>query len=286
MDKIMPNAIGFTSRPASSGLNTLLRKVFQVLIERRIPFVVDAVLKPFLMMPYPIKFVDFKKLPDEVDVIVVLGGDGTLIHAIHNIPKIEKRFILGVNTGRIGFLSEITPHDLVPCIMRILNGEEVFIERVKLMRVNMSGRYYDAINDVVIMNKEHGRMISVGILVDDEPVYTTYADGVIVSTSTGSTAYSASAGGPIIDPRMSVFIVNFICPLMWSIRPLIVPGDVKLKVRVRARKGIVLVDGMEVSSFNNKIEVMPEYSEKSVKFIRFTKGSFYKRLYRRLNMWI
>ncbi|MCD6095446.1 MAG: NAD(+)/NADH kinase [Thermoprotei archaeon] len=286
MDKITPNVIGITGKPGIPTIGIILKNTLKLLKKYKIPFVIDTVLKPYLSLPYQVEFLDFRSLPDSVNVLIVLGGDGTLIRAVHEISNIEKRLILGVNIGRIGFLSEIMPYDLAQSIERMINGEEIFIEEIRLMEVEVLGTTYRALNDIVVMGKEPGSMILIKVYLDGEPICATHADGIIVSTSIGSTAYSASAGGPIIDPRINAFIINFICPLMWALRPLIVPATNKLRIRVRAPEGVILVDGMRISTFKNDITLTPRYSKDTIKFIRFSKGSFYRRLYHRLTAWV
>ena len=175
------------------------------------------------------------KIPELVDIILVLGGDGTFLSVArlackHGTP------ILGVNLGGLGFLTEITVDEIYPMMERIIQGDYEIENRKMLSttikRGSENAGTYDVLNDVVINKGAVARIIDLAIYIDGSHVTTYKADGIILSTPTGSTAYSLSAGGPIVSPGLPVIIVTPICPHTLTNRPLIVPSDVMIEIKV------------------------------------------------------
>lgn len=176
------------------------------------------------------------KIPPRTDLIVVAGGDGTLLSvareaAPRGIP------ILGVNLGTLGFLTELQPDEMFGALGRLVEGDYELERRdqlrVRLYRGRRCLRRHTALNDVVVAKSALARMIQTEVLIDRHEVASYTSDGLVVSTPTGSTAYSLSAGGPVLDPRVSAFIVTPICPHTMTYRPLVVPGSVRLRIVLR-----------------------------------------------------
>jgi len=177
-----------------------------------------------------------ESIPRTCDLVIVAGGDGTLLSvartaAPRSVP------ILGVNLGSLGFLTELQPEELFRVLERVVAGhyaiEERRMLRVRLYRGRRKVREHAALNDVVLAKSTLARMVNLEVSVDGVPVAAYTSDGLILSTATGSTAYSLSAGGPILDPRVSAFIVTPICPHSMAYRPLVVPASVELRARLR-----------------------------------------------------
>jgi len=185
-----------------------------------------------------------EKLPGQVDLLIVLGGDGTLLAAArvtheHNVP------ILAVNLGSLGFLTEITLDEMYPLLEDIL-ADRHKIDRRRMLetsvrRAGQTIARYRALNDVVLHKAALARMIDYVVEVDAVFVSMFRADGLIVSTPTGSTAYSLAAGGPILFPTLDAFIITPICPHMLTNRPLVVPGNAQVEVKLKSAKASVYV---------------------------------------------
>jgi NAD+ kinase len=172
-------------------------------------------------------------VPEGCDLIVVLGGDGTLLSAARAIGKREIP-LFPVNLGTLGFLTAITTDDVFPELQRALDGEHRIAKRrllsIQVERRNEVVASYDALNDAVLTKASLARMIDLMTYVDEQFVCTYKADGLIISTPTGSTAYSLSAGGPIIFPSVPANCITPICPHMLTNRPVLVPETSVIRV--------------------------------------------------------
>jgi NAD+ kinase len=187
-------------------------------------------------------------VPEGCDLIIVLGGDGTLLSAARAIGRREIP-LFPVNLGGLGFLTAITVEDLFPELQRALRGEHRVARRkllnTQIVRNGEVKAVYEALNDAVLTKAALARMIDLDTHVDEQFVCAYKADGLIISTPTGSTAYSLSAGGPIIFPSVPAFCLTPICPHMLTNRPVIVPETSVIQIRCRtAREGVFLtIDG-------------------------------------------
>jgi len=191
-----------------------------------------------------------KDVAENADALVVLGGDGTLLAASHAVGKPIP--VLGVNFGSLGFLTEITLPELYPALEGVLAGSYRYEERRMLRAVvRREGRPEssgDVLNDVVITKASFSRIIELEVAVDGAFVSSFRADGLIVSSPTGSTAYNLAAGGPILHPALPAIVLTPICPHMLSNRPLVLGDEVSVEVRLRdARDGDVQItlDGQQ-----------------------------------------
>jgi len=174
-------------------------------------------------------------IPPQCDMVIVLGGDGTLISVAREIGELEVP-ILGVNLGSLGFLTEITRQELFSVLKRVLVEEYALSDRLMLdVSVERAGEVvasYRVLNDVVINKGALARIIDMKAWVGDSYLTTYKADGLIISSPTGSTAYNMAAGGPIIYPGTDCLVITPICPHMLSNRPMIVPADSVIRIEV------------------------------------------------------
>jgi len=212
------------------------------------------------------------ELGRRVDLLVVLGGDGTLLAVAREIGSSAVP-ILGVNLGQLGFLAEVAPEEQLDMLGRVLKGDYETVERMRLeVFAERSGRElarYLALNDAVITRSELSRMIDLEMLVDGAPVTTYHGDGLIVSTPTGSTAYTLSAGGPILMPGARVFVLTPICPHTLTQRPIVLPEAARLEIRVFPREGHaqLTVDGQTGLTLESGDRVMVAASEHPAHFV-------------------
>lgn len=167
------------------------------------------------------------------DLIIILGGDGTFLSAARELHA-YKVPLLGVNMGRLGFLADLSQDHLDMALIEILNGQ--FIEEPRLLlnadinNLNESKTSSLALNEVVIHQADVARMIQLDVFVNDQFLTSYWADGLIISTPTGSTAYALSTGGPLIYPTLPAILIAPICPHTFSHRPIVIPADSKLRI--------------------------------------------------------
>ncbi|MDA1001293.1 MAG: NAD(+)/NADH kinase [bacterium] len=178
----------------------------------------------------------------EADLVIVLGGDGSMLHAAHQM-KGESPPLLGVNTGHLGFLSDLPQATLYLSLENILLKGKFEIEtrmrlRPAVRKNGVNKPLWDVLNDVVITSGPLARMVEFRVKVENRLLGDFRADGLILATPTGSTAYSLSAGGPLIMPGLKVMVVNPICPHTLSNRPIVVPADQDVEVQIFADKEI------------------------------------------------
>jgi NAD+ kinase len=185
--------------------------------------------------PAGITILSKSQLIERADLIIAIGGDGTLLYAAglvaeHDIP------LLGINRGRLGFLTDVLPQDMERSIDAVFAGDCVADARALLQARLRSpdGEVAErfALNDVVFNRLETGRMLGFETRIDGQYVNSHAGDGLVVATSTGSTAYALSCGGPIVNPRVNVLVVAPICPHTLSDRPIVIPGDSRIDIRL------------------------------------------------------
>ncbi len=185
------------------------------------------------------KSVPAAEIPELVDIILVFGGDGTFL-GVSRLACEHGTPILGINLGGLGFLTEITVDEIYPMMERILSGDYEIEDRQMLrttVRRGKSGaKHYEVLNDVVINKEAVARIIDLEIYIEGSHVTTYKADGIILSTPTGSTAYSLSAGGPIVHPALPVTIITPICPHTLTNRPLVVSNEMKVEIKITTQE--------------------------------------------------
>jgi NAD+ kinase len=217
------------------------------------------------------------------DALVVLGGDGTLLAASRLLEKPIP--VLGVNFGSLGFLTEITLAELYPALQGVLQGRFQHEER-RLLRsvVHRRGRpevTADVLNDVVITKAGPSRIIELEVSVDGLFVSSFHADGIIVSSPTGSTAYNLAAGGPILHPTLPAVVVTPICPHMLTNRPLVVSDESKVELRLRAAREVdvyAALDGQETFAFGDGDSVVVTGSPRRLKLVKAPGRDYYEVL--------
>jgi NAD+ kinase len=190
------------------------------------------------------KFNTDEEIRDDADLVVVLGGDGTLISAVRILGEKDTP-ILGINLGRLGFLTETTTDEAVSALKDVLDGNYMMERRMKLhshlLQENEKMLEIDVLNDIVINKSDAARIFETTVYIDGMLVNEYRADGLIIATPTGSTAYSLAAGGPIVHPSVETMIITPICPQGLSNRPIIISDESEVTIKVNAEKGSVSI---------------------------------------------
>ena len=219
--------------------------------------------------------------PPNVDFLLCLGGDGTLISGVrifneHTVP------VLGVHIGGLGFLAQITPKELTKKLDMIKDDQFTTQERLVLnAKISNNDHSYFAINDFVVQNEVAYRVTSLSLYIDGKHVSDYKSDGIIISTPTGSTAYSLSSGGPIVQPDVFSIIVTPISPHSLTSRPLVLPADVNIEFRFNgdSEKELKLIaDGQNIENFTNNSTVTISQAQHHLKFITFEDYDYYQTL--------
>jgi NAD+ kinase len=227
-------------------------------------------------------------IPAESDLMLVLGGDGTLL-SVARLVEGNDLPILGVNLGSLGFLTELALEELYPALRDVLEGDYRVEERVRLdvrlHRQSETAGEYRVLNDVVINKGALARIFDLDTFVNGERLTTYKADGLIISTPTGSTAYSMSAGGPIVEPTLNVILISPICPHTLTNRPLVVPGGSLIELCLLSDSGKVFLtlDGQEGTELFPGDRIQIRESTNRARLIRTGSKSFFEVLSTKLH---
>jgi NAD+ kinase len=232
-------------------------KKIEVYIEKGI----ERLIHPPLIGPH-FNSIGREEIPTHVEMIIVLGGDGTLL-SVARLVRDREVPILGVNLGGLGFLTEITLEELYRVLERVVQGDFVTDERVVLnisvIRRGERMAEFTVLNDAVVNKGALARIIDLETTINGEYLTTFKSDGLILSTPTGSTAYNLSAGGPIVYPSLHCIIITPICPHTLTNRPIMVPDDVEIRAMLKTRQQevILTLDGQQgfTLEFEDVVEV-------------------------------
>lgn len=220
----------------------------------------------------------------DADLLLSIGGDGTFLESVTcargNVP------IMGVNSGRLGFLSEVSQDDIEAALQSFFDGRFVTSKLDVIALQSMDGEVIDfALNEFAVTKRDSSSMLTIHTYVNNEFLTTYWADGLIVSTPTGSTAYSMSVGGPIVHPATPVFILTPIAPHNLTVRPLVVSNDVDVRLHIesRGRRLLTSLDGrMHLCDTNTCLQI--KKAPFNVRVVQLPEHSFYATLRNKL-MW-
>jgi len=220
-----------------------------------------------------VKGFELKEINKKADIVVTVGGDGTVLRALEDIEKP----IFAINSGAMGFLCEVESKYAVEGLKKVLSKEYNIEERSKLKVMVDGKRLSDAANEVTVQTARIAKIMYLQIFVEDELLETFGADGVIIATPTGSTSYSLSAGGPILDPSVKAMVIAPIAPFKLSARPWVVPIDKKIGIKLlhKSKKSHLVIDGESSQPITIDSKITITGSEKKARFIRFGE-SFYQ----------
>ena len=227
-------------------------------------------------------FSSYEDLDSTIDLMITIGGDGTLLRSITFVRDLGIP-IIGINTGRLGFLATLNQELLNVELKKILKGEFKIEERSLLeVRVNNNDDFSDfnfALNEVSVGRKNTTSMIEIKTTLNGEYLNTYWADGLIVSTPTGSTGYSLSCGGPIMTPSSQTFSITPIAPHNLNARPLVISDEIKIELSVEGREETHLLSlDSRINSLKNNVKIKIKKANYKIKLASFQNNSFYKTL--------
>lgn len=229
---------------------------------------------------------NLKSFSEKCQMVISFGGDGTILSTARAIGDSGVP-ILGVKMGGMGFLAELTPEELYDSMEDILKGHYQIVKRM-VLKVEVGGEkdsQYYALNDMVFDKGAISRVIHIKTFIDDEFLNTYISDGLIISTPTGSTAYSLAAGGPILLPSMNAIIINPISPHTLGARPVVIPDDkvVKIKIEYAPQKVLLSADGQVGKELKQGQTATIQRADYQIKLVSYRGRSFYDVLRAKLN---
>jgi NAD+ kinase len=224
----------------------------------------------------------------EIDLLLVIGGDGTILRAVRELSDCSVP-ILSINKGRVGFLAECEFDDAAQLIPKFINGEGILDERRLINILAMRGDKEIisgfALNEAVIAQGTIARLVDLETSVNGEPLTTFHADGLIIATPTGSTAYSLSSGGPIVHPTLEAMILTPISPHSFSQKPVVIRSDAKVQIKVNTKlkkyedtKVVLTLDGQVYVALEGNDIITITKDKRCVKFLRGKKDTFFGTL--------
>ncbi|MBN2066082.1 MAG: NAD(+)/NADH kinase [Candidatus Thermoplasmatota archaeon] len=236
--------------------------VYQFLQESHDVFAEESIAKQVGSKSYSLR-----EMNRNADIVVTVGGDGTILRALEAIEKP----IFAINSGGMGFLAEVESKYAIGGLKKVIAGKYNVEERAKL-KITVDGkRLPDASNEVTVQTARIAKIIYLQLFVEEELIETLGADGIIVATPTGSTSYALSAGGPIMDPAVKAMIIAPLAPFKLSARPWIVPLEKKVGVTLSPKSGEskIVIDGGSAQPVTADSEILITGSEKKAQFVRF-----------------
>jgi NAD+ kinase len=236
-----------------------------------------------------VKPIDEQKIGEVADLVIAIGGDGTLLYAAHLVSR-HGVPLLGINRGRLGFLTDVMPQNMFPCVDAALEGSLEVDHRpllaACLYKDGQAAAEELALNDVVLQKLAIGRMVDFETWVDGRYVNTHAGDGVVVASATGSTAYALSCGGPIVEPHLDVVVVAPICAHTLSDRPIVVSAQSVIEVRLIERpetRAQVVCDGMVLGDVEPGDRLQVKRAQESVTLLHPSGHDYYRLLRSKLH---
>ncbi len=265
---------GITARMGSKEATELVQQALGFLEPEH-----EVLLEPAIAKKLSIDGVEIDNM--DVDVLIAIGGDGTVLRALQH----TKAPVFSVNVGSLGFLTEVSPDEMLYALERIVQNDYMVDERIKLKTELNGERLHDSTNEVVIHTSQIAKIRHFQIFIDEELVESVRADGIIVATPTGSTCYAMSVGSPIIVPGLSAFVIVPIAPFKLSARPMVISSKSRIEIKLyEPRKNCILVlDGQFDIKMTPKDSLTISLSEEKAKFIRFGQD-FYRKIKEKLGV--
>ena len=282
--------IGIHGKDFQNKSSRFLEKVLDHLKKKQVEIWVSSkFLKQFKssrIQDYQLRAFDQGDHLHQLDCFLPLGGDGTLLESVTYIGKAETP-ILGINTGRLGFLATISREDVEKSLDELLNNNFTIDSRSLLRLVStpkLFGNLNFALNDFTIMKKDTSSMITVHVHVDGELLNSYWSDGIIVSTPTGSTGYSLSCGGPLVHPKSESFVITAVSPHNLGTRPIVLADDAELSFHIegRSKKYLISLDS-RFETVDESVKLKIKKEKFRVKLIRLSSQNYFNTLRQKLN---
>ncbi|NWK56304.1 NAD(+)/NADH kinase [Verrucomicrobiaceae bacterium N1E253] len=277
--------VGIIANPHKKGARTTLINLCEALEKKKITWSLETETADIIGSP---DGVDARTFGDSCDVVAVLGGDGTMLNASSKIGSVDIP-VAGINIGTLGFLTTCTDTELDLFADAVASGNYQLIKRLQLRATITSNdgsrQYFRALNEITLTRGHTGRLVSLDAWVDGELLNHYRADGLIVSTATGSTAYSLSAGGPLIAPKADVYVITPICPHSLSNRSLVVSDSSVVELAPASDSScpmLFTVDGRDVVDIKQGSRITVEQAGHALPLLRIADRTFFSTLRQKL----
>ena len=276
------NVAGIILKPTSPELKEVFYKLKEDFEVNNIKVYLESHSAEMIECKNKCDILDFNELCKKSDFLVAVGGDGTLISVTrrsvkYNIP------VLGINLGRLGFLTDFT-YDEIPDFLKKLKKGEYRIDNRMMIEATANIHNFVSFNDIVITRKSVSSMVKVDAKIEGKVFNSYYGDGVIVSTPTGSTAYNVSSGGPVIYPLTKAVIITPISPHSLTQRPLVLPVDFELEFSTPDTTGaIAIIDGQDIYEFGQHEPLKIKIANKQARLIHRIERNYFEVLSKKLN---
>jgi len=272
--------VGVVLRPSTPELKSSFFQLKEIFQKYDIEVLIESISAGMI----DVMGMEFDLLCKQCDVLVTLGGDGTLISTVRRSFDFDIP-VLGVYAGNLGFLADVGMEELEEFVGKLAGGKCRVDERAVLeatfVRDSEEIKMY-AFNDIVLTRPSISNMIHIETLVDKKAFNTYYGDGVIVSTPTGSTAYNLSAGGPVLFPLTEVFALTPICPHSLTQRPVVLPGKYSIEMKTPNNRALMIVDGQDMHEFKQGESVHIRLAQKKAKLIHREEFNYFDVLKEKL----
>ncbi|MBS1517495.1 MAG: NAD(+)/NADH kinase [Bacteroidetes bacterium] len=277
--KITIGILGNTSKPEVADL---LKHITDCLKKNNLNYLIERSLSDFSKNRDRSRVCPEKDITGKSDYIFSLGGDGTFLNSA-KIVKDKNIPILGINLGRLGFFSEISPSEFSSFIPKFVKGKFRITEQVVIRSDTKGKKTLFGLNDIVIDKNDSIRTLETEAYYNNEKVVTIISDGIIISTPTGSTGYSMSCNGPIVNPDSKVFLITPISPHTLNVRPIVVPdnGNITIKIKKRGRVRIS-ADGQSTFRIDTPVEVLLTKADYTVKVIKKNSSTYFDTIRKKL----
>ncbi len=227
----------------------------------------------------PLSSIDSKS----IDILITMGGDGSILRVAHQYSDLSAA-ILGINLGHLGFMADVQMSEIIPGLQDLVDGAYTIQERLIIEGESNSGQQFFAINDCVLHRARNPSLVGIAIYVDDLLLNNFEADGVILATSTGSTAYSLAAGGPILSPEIDAFVLTPICPHTISYRPIVINPKREIRIEYVSQKQPIefVSDGLQHFEMSPGDHVILKKSSKTFKLVNLKRIDYFSTLRHKL----
>ncbi len=217
--------------------------------------------------------------PKQIKFMISMGGDGTLLRIVHRFSYIDAP-ILGINLGHLGFMADVPAQEMFPSLIDLLAGEYKIDERLVIEAASPGGKTLQAVNEIVLHRGQNYSLIELSIRLDGVYVNTFVADGIIIATPNGSTAYSLAAGGPIIGPGLDAIVITPICPHTISNRPIVLSADHQIQIEYSSSYDPIDVraDGIDAFELPTNGKVTVRRSNKRFKIVNLKRNEYFSTL--------